>query len=195
MLSQLAYYSSRSNAWLHYGSTTVTGSLWITSSSSQGPWLRSIDHSSVIARSETYCLHPFSPDQGWRLATLPQLHAALDRVYKLSVGLPRLAAPPVPGQDCRLASNNGDRAAGSPTQGQDVFRNALMDYWGGRCLLTGITEPALLRASHIVPWAAEFSALALTPRSARNSRPRRESARGPGAGAPDDCLSESGGCN
>jgi predicted restriction endonuclease len=28
-----------------------------------------------------------------------------------------------------------------------------MDYWGGRCALTGITEPALLRASHIVPWA------------------------------------------
>jgi predicted restriction endonuclease len=28
-----------------------------------------------------------------------------------------------------------------------------MDYWGGRCPLTGITEPALLRASHIVAWA------------------------------------------
>ena len=37
--------------------------------------------------------------------------------------------------------------------GQDIFRDALMDYWGGRCPLTGITEPALLRASHIVPWA------------------------------------------
>jgi HNH endonuclease len=37
--------------------------------------------------------------------------------------------------------------------GQDVFREALLDYWGGRCPLTGITEPALLRASHIRPWA------------------------------------------
>jgi putative restriction endonuclease len=37
--------------------------------------------------------------------------------------------------------------------GQDVFRDALMDYWEGRCPLTGITEPALLRASHIVPWS------------------------------------------
>src|SRR6266542_1866965 len=37
--------------------------------------------------------------------------------------------------------------------GQDVFRDALMAYWGGRCPLTGISEPALLRASHIVPWA------------------------------------------
>ena len=37
--------------------------------------------------------------------------------------------------------------------GQDVFREALLAYWGDRCPLTGITEPALLRASHIVPWA------------------------------------------
>jgi hypothetical protein len=34
-----------------------------------------------------------------------------------------------------------------------MFRDALMHYWGDRCPLTGITDPALLRASHIVPWA------------------------------------------
>jgi HNH endonuclease len=37
--------------------------------------------------------------------------------------------------------------------GQDIFRGRLMDNWQGRCPLTGITDPALLRASHIVPWA------------------------------------------
>jgi len=37
--------------------------------------------------------------------------------------------------------------------GQSTFRAALDDYWGGRCPLTGITDRALLRASHIVPWA------------------------------------------
>jgi predicted restriction endonuclease len=37
--------------------------------------------------------------------------------------------------------------------GQEIFRKALMDYWNGTCPLTGITDPALLRASHIVPWA------------------------------------------
>jgi HNH endonuclease len=35
----------------------------------------------------------------------------------------------------------------------DGFSTALIDYWGGRCPITGITDPALLRASHIVPWA------------------------------------------
>jgi predicted restriction endonuclease len=29
---------------------------------------------------------------------------------------------------------------------------AQMDYWGGRCPLTGITDRALLRASRILPW-------------------------------------------
>jgi hypothetical protein len=28
-----------------------------------------------------------------------------------------------------------------------------MDYWGGRCPITSITDPALLRASNIIPWA------------------------------------------
>lgn len=37
--------------------------------------------------------------------------------------------------------------------GQDVFRDALLDYWGARCPVTGITERALLRASHILPWS------------------------------------------
>ena len=34
-----------------------------------------------------------------------------------------------------------------------IFRQALLRYWNGRCPLTGITDPSLLRASHIVPWA------------------------------------------
>jgi predicted restriction endonuclease len=37
--------------------------------------------------------------------------------------------------------------------GQDIFRVRLMTEWGGRCPLTSITDPALLRASHIIPWA------------------------------------------
>lgn len=37
--------------------------------------------------------------------------------------------------------------------GQDVFREALVDLWGGRCAVTGLDQPELLRASHIKPWA------------------------------------------
>src|SRR4029077_11594397 len=37
--------------------------------------------------------------------------------------------------------------------GQDVFRDALLAYWGGRCAVTSVVETRLLRASHIKPWA------------------------------------------
>lgn len=37
--------------------------------------------------------------------------------------------------------------------GQDIFRDALMRYWGGACAVTGITVPEVLRASHCKPWA------------------------------------------
>lgn len=37
--------------------------------------------------------------------------------------------------------------------GQDLFRHALLDYWQGRCCVTGLAVPSLLRASHIRPWA------------------------------------------
>lgn len=38
--------------------------------------------------------------------------------------------------------------------GQNLFREALLDFWQGRCCVTGLAVPALLRASHIKPWAA-----------------------------------------
>lgn len=37
--------------------------------------------------------------------------------------------------------------------GQDTFRQALMDYWGRSCAVTGLDVPEVLRASHAKPWA------------------------------------------
>lgn len=37
--------------------------------------------------------------------------------------------------------------------GQGIFRSALLDFWQGRCCITGLDVPELLRASHIRPWA------------------------------------------
>lgn len=37
--------------------------------------------------------------------------------------------------------------------GQNLFRSALLDYWCGKCCITGLDVPELLRASHIRPWA------------------------------------------
>jgi putative restriction endonuclease len=37
--------------------------------------------------------------------------------------------------------------------GQQAFRGAMLDYWGGACAVTGIAVPEVLRASHAKPWA------------------------------------------
>ena len=36
--------------------------------------------------------------------------------------------------------------------GQERFRAAMLDYWGDACAVTGVTLPAVLRASHAKPW-------------------------------------------
>jgi hypothetical protein len=78
------------NGWLHFTSTTAPGSIWIAGASEHGPWLLSLDHSGVVAEIGAL---PASPAPGPGLATsmlasLAELHAVLDRVYKLAMSLP-----------------------------------------------------------------------------------------------------------
>lgn len=37
--------------------------------------------------------------------------------------------------------------------GQQAYRQAMLDYWGGACAVTGLALPQALRASHAKPWA------------------------------------------
>jgi hypothetical protein len=143
------------SGWLHYGSTTAHGEIWIAGVSPRGPWLLSIDHPGVAAELATV---PPSLLAGPGLASfefgsLTALHAVLDRVYKLGVSLPDAPLARFRAQTARLPQTTEVERLVVRRIGQDIFRSALMDYWGGRCPITGITEPALLRASHIVPWA------------------------------------------
>ena len=84
---------------------------------------------------------------------LSQLHGALDRVYRLAVSLPDAPLARFHAKTNGLPRTTEAERLVIQRIGQNMFRDALMDYWGGRCPLTGITEPALLRASHIVPWS------------------------------------------
>ena len=141
--------------WLRYASTTAPGAVWIAGASPHGPWLLSIDHSGVAAEIGPL---PVSPVAGPGLATfllptLSQLHAALDRVYNLAVSLPDAPLARFRIKTKGLPQTTEAERLVIQRVGQDIFREALMDYWGGRCPLTRIAEPALLRASHIVPWA------------------------------------------
>jgi hypothetical protein len=143
------------NGWLHYTSTTAPGSIWIAAASDHGPWLLSLDHSGVVAEIGAL---PSSPTPGPGLAAfvltnLTELHAALDRVYRLAMSLPEAPLDRFKAKTANLPRATEAERIVIQRIGQDLFRDALMDYWGGRCPMTGITEPGLLRASHIMPWA------------------------------------------
>jgi hypothetical protein len=83
----------KESGWLHYGSTTALGSVWIAGASKYGPWLLSIDHSGASAvLGQELGAAASTPVQGPGLATFlfatpTALHAALDRAYKLSMSL------------------------------------------------------------------------------------------------------------
>jgi hypothetical protein len=142
------------HGWLHYGSTTAPGDVWIAGASRRGPWLLSIDHGGVAAELGAETAGPVGPGFATFLfQTLTKLHAALDRVYRLAISLPDAPLAQFRGKTDDLPRNTEAERLVIQRIGQDIFRNALMVYWGGRCPLTGIAEPGLLRASHIVPWA------------------------------------------
>jgi hypothetical protein len=136
--------------WLRFASTTAPGAIALAAVSMHGPWLLALDNRAVIAE-----LAP--PDPGaahWSFPTLGGLYAMLDRVYRLSISLPDTPLASFEAATAQLPRTTEAERLTVQRIGQDIFRDSLLAYWNRRCPLTGITEPALLRASHIVPWAS-----------------------------------------
>jgi hypothetical protein len=141
------------DGWARYGSTTAKGTVWLAAAGQEGRWFLALDHGGIV--EELGQAQADVPGPGlarFSYTTLTALYAVMPRVYELGVTL-----PDGPLEEFRSA------VAGLPTTteaerliiqrvGQDIFRDRLMTYWQGRCPLTGITDPALLRASHIIAW-------------------------------------------
>ena len=140
--------------WLRYGSTTAIGDIWIAGAP-RGPWLLSVDHPGVAAELGTELAAPV-PGSGaatWAFEKMTELHERLDRVYRLAVSLPDAPLTRFQAETRNLPRTTEAERLVVQRVGQDVFRGALLDYWGGRCAVTGLAVPELLRASHIKPWA------------------------------------------
>lgn len=77
----------------------------------------------------------------------------LDRAMGKSVG----------GEDSDQNPNTTREALIQARVGQGKFRQALVDMWDGKCCATGLSEPRLLRASHIVAWSSSTDTERLNP--------------------------------
>jgi hypothetical protein len=81
------------------------------------------------------------------------LHRLLRRAFQLSKALPNELLHMFEKQVAALPKTTEAERLVVQRVGQNLFRDGLLDLWEGRCAVTGLAVPALLRASHIKPWA------------------------------------------
>ncbi len=87
------------------------------------------------------------------VTSLDALHQLVRRAFTLSRTLPDELLHQFEAAASTLPRSTEAERLVVQRVGQDVFRKGLLEYWSGRCAMTGLAVPALLRASHIKPWA------------------------------------------
>ena len=73
--------------------------------------------------------------------SLAELHAAVERAYRLGVSLPDVPLEQFRKEIVGLPRTTEVERLVVQRVGQDIFRDALMEYWEGGCPLTGISDP------------------------------------------------------
>ena len=115
-------------------------------------WVDSKSVTSELARE-----WPASADHTFMVASRRELAELLQRAALLALALPPGAEAQYKQQVEALGAQGlGETEVLRLTRqriGQDVYRKALLGYWGGACAATGIALPVVLRASHARPWA------------------------------------------
>lgn len=139
--------------WAAFGSTTAPGTIYLAAAGSQGPWFMALDHAGVIEELDLSAAQLPGPGIArYAFDTLGQLYGVLPRVYQLAASLPDAPLQEFEAKIKDLPTTTEAERLVVQRIGQNIFRDRLIDYWQSRCPLTGITDKALLRASHIVPW-------------------------------------------
>ena len=146
-------FLGEADGWARYGSTTAKGTVWFAAAGHDGPWFLSLNHDGIV--EELNMASADVPGPGlvrYVYPNLTALYAVMPRVYQLGVTLPDGPLQEYTAAIAGLPKSTEAERLIIQRVGQDIFRDRLMTYCQGRCPLTGITDPALLRASHIVPW-------------------------------------------
>jgi len=105
-----------------------------------------IDSTSVIAGTGL-------PDRRFQVDGYDALYTALERAAATARTLPNRVSERFRQTVASMPKSTEAERIVIQRVGQQLFRDALLDYWQGRCCVTGLAVPDLLRASHIKPWA------------------------------------------
>lgn len=140
--------------WIFFRSASAPGEIGLAAVSASGPFFLSIMLPGVARALKVQPATPWAKGHAgaFMFATRDELHGGVQAVYRLSVSLPNFPLEKYEKAVAAIGETEGERAQKFRI-GQDIFRDALMEYWNGTCPLSGISGPALLRASHMIPWS------------------------------------------
>ena len=149
---------ARTADWLSFGSTQTSMRIWLTAI---GPsqFAAAMSRSDVLDGLAGLGVAFTNPLPSGAVGALSArdadaLHHLLRRAFQLSRTLPDALLRAFRHETVHLPRTTEAERLVVQRVGQDIFRRGLLEYWDGRCAITGLAVPELLRASHIKPWAA-----------------------------------------
>ena len=147
----------RQGAWLGYGSTQAPLSVWLNFDPEGRPVvaLSRWDVARALTQGAPAALLqlPEGAAAAHAVSDLAVLHRFLRRAWQLARTLPDELLHAFEHKTAALPRTTEAERLVMQRVGQDLFRAGLLEYWEGRCAVTGLAVPELLRASHIKPWA------------------------------------------
>ncbi|MEI2719909.1 MAG: HNH endonuclease [Gemmatimonadales bacterium] len=151
------------SGWLGFGAAGNLASVWLAGDGNNhivasGPWALVAEVGPVDGCASLEGPMPDGAAAAWACHGDRALDALLRRIALLGQVLPNQPQQRWEQEvEATLASMPGPRTTERVAEvkqrvGQDLFRDALEKYWGGRCAITGVSQRELLRASHAKPW-------------------------------------------
>jgi hypothetical protein len=147
----------RDGAWLAFASTQAPLRLWLTPLNDllvTAVSMAQVDASLAEHGRPIQLPLPAGAVAARTVTSLGALHRLVRRAFRLSRTLPDALLDTFISKTASLPKATEAERLVVQRIGQDIFRAGLLDYWQGRCVITGLATSELLRASHIQPWAA-----------------------------------------
>lgn len=151
----------RGSNWLAFASTQCPLRVWLgvfSDAAKEPVLLAALSQPNVVRAIDEYGTPMAEPlpkgaVAGRAVPDVPALHRLLRRAFQLSKALPDELLHTFEKQVASLPKTTEAERLVVQRVGQNLFRDGLLDLWEGRCAVSGLAVPELLRASHIKPWA------------------------------------------
>ena len=147
----------RTADWFSFGSTQTSMRIWLTAIA-ESRFLAGMSRADVLDGLSGLGVAftnpvPSGAAGALSVSDVATLHRLLRRAFQLSRTLPDALLRVFQDESANLPRATEAERLVVQRVGQDIFRRGLLEYWDGRCAITGLAVPELLRASHIKPWS------------------------------------------